>query len=50
VHAYLHRVAGDQSNAAFWSRRAGQHASSAPHAEEWEEIAAALLSGCGAEP
>jgi hypothetical protein len=44
VHAYLHRVEGDQSNAGYWYRRAGR-----PHARtaletEWEEIARALLS------
>lgn len=43
VHAYLHRVEGDESNAAYWYRRAGK-----PHARvaletEWEEIAHALL-------
>jgi hypothetical protein len=43
VHAYLHRVEGDLSNADYWYRRAGRPRSSAPTAEEWEEIAAALL-------
>ena len=50
VHAYLHRVEGDQSNAAYWYRRAGKHVSSAPLADEWEEVAAALLSGRDADP
>lgn len=44
VHAYLHRVEGDLSNAGYWYRRAGKPASSAPLGEEWEEIAGAL---CG---
>lgn len=43
VHAYLHRVEGDLSNAGYWYRKAGKPASSAPLAEEWAEIAAALL-------
>jgi hypothetical protein len=43
VHAYLHRVEGDLSNAGYWYRRAGKPASSAPLAEEWAEIATALL-------
>lgn len=43
VHAHLHRVEGDESNAGYWYRRAGQ-----PHArvtldEEWRAIAEALL-------
>ncbi|NIA68365.1 hypothetical protein HBA54_07150 [Pelagibius litoralis] len=43
VHAYLHRVEGDESNAGYWYRRAGK-----PHAktsldQEWEEIVTALL-------
>jgi hypothetical protein len=43
VHAYLHRVEGDESNAGYWYRRAGK-----PHCrdalpEEWEQIARALL-------
>ena len=42
VHAYLHRVEGDQSNADHWYRRAGKPRSSATLAEEWAEIVAAL--------
>jgi hypothetical protein len=44
VHAYLHRVEGDLSNAGYWYRRAGKPESSAPLAEEWATIAAALLA------
>ena len=44
VHAYLHRVEGDLSNAGGWYRRAGRPASTAPLKEEWETIARALLS------
>ena len=43
VHAYLHRVEGDLANAGYWYRRAGRPRCEAPLAEEWEEIAAALL-------
>jgi len=39
VHAYLHRVEGDQANAGYWYRRAAKPHSSASLAEEWEEIA-----------
>jgi len=44
AHAYLHRVEGDQSNAAGWYRRAGKEPSTAPLKEEWQEIARALLA------
>jgi hypothetical protein len=44
VHAYLHRVEGDQSNAGYWYRRARKAHSTAPLADEWQEIAKALLS------
>lgn len=43
VHAYLHRVEGDMSNAGYWYHRAGKPRSAGPLAEEWAEIAAALL-------
>ena len=43
VHAFLHRVEGANSNAAYWYRRAGKPLSSARLSAEWEEIAAALL-------
>ncbi len=43
IHAYLHRVEGDQGNADYWYRKAGREPSRLPLAQEWEEIAAALL-------
>ena len=43
VHAYLHRVEGDMSNAGGWYRRAGKPVSSASLKEEWETIARTLL-------
>ncbi|MDP6566699.1 MAG: hypothetical protein QF578_17860 [Alphaproteobacteria bacterium] len=43
VHAHLHRVEGDLSNAGYWYRRAGKPDASVSLEEEWAEIAAALL-------
>jgi hypothetical protein len=47
VHAYLHRVEGDERNAGGWYTRAGKPHSKAPLSEEWEEIARALCAGAG---
>lgn len=47
VHAHLHRIEGDLPNAAGWYRRAGKPVSEAPLAEEWDEIAGALLADDG---
>jgi hypothetical protein len=44
VHAHLHRVEGDDSNAGYWYRRVGRPHSKAPLPQEWDEIAAALLA------
>ncbi|HVC53545.1 MAG TPA: hypothetical protein VND87_16115 [Stellaceae bacterium] len=43
AHAYLHRVEGDQHNAAGWYRRAGKDPSTATLEAEWEQIARAVL-------
>ncbi|MEM7021353.1 MAG: hypothetical protein AAF637_02045 [Pseudomonadota bacterium] len=43
VHAYLHRVEGDLSNAGYWYRRAGKLTSQEPLREEWTGIVKALL-------
>lgn len=43
VHAYLHRVEGDQSNASYWYSNAGKRMPDASLEEEWESIARALL-------
>jgi len=43
VHAYLHRVEGDNSNAAYWYSRAKQPVAKTATAEEWEAIARTLL-------
>lgn len=42
VHAHLHRVEGDQSNAAYWYRRAGQDIPANSLREELESIVSAL--------
>ena len=44
VHAYLHRVEGDLSNAGYWYRRADKPASCAALAQEWDDIVSALLN------
>jgi hypothetical protein len=43
VHAYLHRVEGDLSNAGYWYRRAGKPASEQPLRDEWTTIVKTLL-------
>ena len=43
VHAYLHRVEGDESNAGYWYRRAGKPPAQNSLDEEWAEIVGALL-------
>ena len=43
VHAYLHRVEGDESNAGYWYRRAGRAHAKTPLDEEWAAIAGTLL-------
>jgi hypothetical protein len=43
IHAYLHRKEGDEGNAAYWYRRAGQPVARVPLDAEWEQIATALL-------
>ncbi len=45
VHAHLHRFEGDSANAGYWYRRADKPFPTAALEEEWDEIAAALLSG-----
>ena len=43
IHAYLHRVEGDQGNAAYWYHRAGRPLPRVSVQEEWEDIAKELL-------
>jgi hypothetical protein len=42
VHAYLHRVEGDLSNAGYWYRQAGQPVANDPLEAEWERLVSAL--------
>ena len=42
VHAYLHRVEGDLSNAGYWYRQAGQPVAKDSLENEWERIASTL--------
>ena len=43
VHAYLHRVERDTSNAAYWYRQAGRPTQSGDLHTEWETIVTELL-------
>jgi len=45
VHAYLHRVEGDQFNAAYWYRRAGRvvPAKNLALGDEWAQLVQALV-------
>jgi hypothetical protein len=43
VHAYLHRVEGDEANAGYWYRRACKRPATGPHQTEWEALVVALL-------
>jgi len=43
VHAYLHRVEGDLSNAGYWYNRAGRPAATGTLTEEWAALTAELL-------
>ena len=44
VHAHVHRIEGDLSNAAYWYRRAGRPRSEKGLEEEWEEMVSTLLA------
>ncbi len=43
LHAYLHRVEGDQWNAGYWYRRAGVTMPSGTLKAEWETLVKGLL-------
>ena len=47
VHAYLHRVEGDLSNADYWYRRAGHQRPAVPTDQEWSDMVADLLTPAG---
>ncbi|MGQ0578794.1 MAG: hypothetical protein ACT4PQ_07800 [Betaproteobacteria bacterium] len=43
VHAHLHRVEGDLSNAGYWYRRAGRKPAEMTPEDEWKALAAHFL-------
>lgn len=43
VHAHLHRVEGDDGNAAYWYSRARRPVSNSALEEEWHAMVGALL-------
>jgi hypothetical protein len=45
VHAYLHRVEGDLSNAGYWYRQAGRPAARDSLEAEWQRIVDELEEG-----
>jgi hypothetical protein len=45
VHAWLHRIEGDQANAAYWYRRAGKAAATGSTTTEGEAILRAISGG-----
>lgn len=45
VHAHLHRVEGDESNAAYWYNRAGQPHCQEPLVSEWADLVITLMPG-----
>ena len=44
IHAYLHRVESDISNAAYWYRRAGRPEYRTSLQDEWQELYDMLVS------
>jgi hypothetical protein len=44
VHAYLHRVEGDLSNAGYWYRRVGKPVADVPLDEEWAALVRTFLA------
>ncbi len=44
IHAYLHRVEGDDSNASYWYRRAGKPLPQVSTEEEWRQIVGEFLA------
>lgn len=45
IHAYLHRVEGDISNARYWYRRAGEEMPSMSLDDEWDELLDRAVAG-----
>jgi hypothetical protein len=47
VHAYLHRVEGDDGNARYWYNLAGRKMPAQTLEQEWEEMTRVMLSSEG---
>ena len=47
VHAYLHRVEGDEDNAGYWYKRAERPHCTDALVDEWDAVAAELLQKAG---
>jgi hypothetical protein len=47
VHAYLHRVEGDEGNAGYWYSRAGRKMPGVALEQEWADIVRAMLATAG---
>lgn len=43
IHAHLHRIEGDLSNAGYWYRRAGRKPSTVATEREWEALSLQFL-------
>jgi hypothetical protein len=50
VHAHLHRVEGDLSNARYWYGQADRPVASDPLDREWDDIASSLLAAAASSP
>ena len=44
VHAYLHRVEGDEANAGYWYRRAGKPVASGATDDEWAALVRSMIA------
>jgi hypothetical protein len=45
VHAYLHRVEGDNPNAAYWYNIAGKRPFTGEFEDEWHEMVSTFFAG-----
>jgi hypothetical protein len=50
VHAFLHRVEGDNDNARYWYGQARRSAAAGSLEDEWDEIAGALIENQSGTP